>query len=194
MQRRGIMKRVKPITSIVIVFIIGYWSGYRFDGVSAARANSFVPKDAKLIDQVDYDWGGIYIFNSPEKPITAISIKNFGLLWSSRSSVYYYHNDDPIKTIGGASLANPKEKATVISVLVADPDVSYLEIGPQGSRLRKEVTTEKPITFSWNSPYQLDKLTPQAFTKNGELVYEYRYTITNHTKAEDLRWYSTKEE
>jgi len=191
------MKRVKTIIPIVFVVVIiafvGWWSGYRFDGLSAARANSFVPKNAKLIDQIDYDWGGVYIFDSPEKPITAISIKNYGLLWSSKTSVYYYHNDDTIKTIGGVSLANPREKATVISVLVKDPEVSYLEIGPQGSRLRKKATLDKPITFSWNVPYQWNELTPKAFNKNGELISEYRFPQTNTFKTEDLRWYSTKE-
>jgi hypothetical protein len=191
------MKRVKPILSIVVVVIIilivGFWSGYRLDGLGAARANSFVPKDAKLIDHIDYDWGGVYIFDSPKKPITAISIKKYGLFWSSKISVYYYHNDDPIKTIGGVSLANPREQATVVCVLVNDPDVSYLEVGPQGSRLRKEASIDKPITFSWDAPYLWNELNPQAFNKNGELIYEYRYARTNFIKAEDLRWYSTRE-
>ncbi|MCR8645505.1 hypothetical protein NV379_22980 [Paenibacillus sp. N1-5-1-14] len=79
-------------------------------------------------------------------------------------------------------------------MLVKDPGVSYIEIGPQERRLRKEATLDKPITFSWDVPYQWNELTPKAFNKNGELIYEYRFAKTNVTKAEDLRWYSTKEE
>ncbi len=95
-------------------------SGCRLDGLSAARANAFVPADSILLDEVEFDWGETYIFDSVEKPITAISIKSYGFLWRSRSSVYHYHRDDAIRTMGGASLDQGRKKATVICIQVED--------------------------------------------------------------------------
>ncbi|UVI29240.1 hypothetical protein [Paenibacillus spongiae] len=142
-----------------------------------------------MLDEVKYSWGGVYIFNSSEKPVTAISIKSLGFLWLSRMSVYHYHRDDPIKTIGGVSLNNPSEKTTVISILVDDPEVSYLEAGPEGNRVKKEASIGDPMTFTWDEAVQLDRLYPKAFDKNGKLLYEYRYPITNNIRHENLRWY-----
>jgi hypothetical protein len=190
------MKKIKRnmlITVVVIIFLlfVGYMSGYRFDGLSAAKANAFVPKDSILLDEVKYGWGSVYIFNSSEKPVTAISIKTLGFLWSSRMSSYHYHREDPVQTIGGVSLNNPREKSTVISILVKDPEVSYLEVGPEGNRVTKESRIGEPITFAWDEAVQLDRLYPKAFDKNGNLLYEYRYAISNFTRQEDLRWYPT---
>lgn len=182
--------RLKLLSVILLlVTIFGYIIGYRLDGLSAARANDFVPKDSILLDQVDYNWGSVYMFDSKEKPITAISFKKYGLLWVSRLSVYYFHSEDPIKTIGGASFGNEREKATVISILVKDPAVSYLEVGPEMDRETKEVVLGKPITFSWNKAIQWNDLDPKAFSKENELLYEYRYAKSNFISIEDLKWY-----
>lgn len=190
--RKHKTKLILAVVAAILVFLAFYSCGYRFDGLSAAKANVFVPKNSVLIDQADYDWGGVYVFNSPEKPVTAVSIKKFGFLWSSRLSVYYFHHDDPIQTIGGISLANPREKATVFTVLVRDPDVSYIEAGAEGSRARKAATIDKPITFSWDTLINGGDLKPQAFDAGGKLVYEYRYATANYTRSEDLRWYPAK--
>jgi len=182
--------KLTVLTLIVLFSIISiYYSGYRLDGLSAAKANKFVPQDSILLDQVDYNWGSVYIFNSEEKPVTAISFKKFGLLWVSRLSVYYFHNEDLVKTVGGVSLGNENEKATVMSVLVDDPKVAYLETGPVGDRRRKDVTIGKPISFSWNTTIQWNDLNAKAFSDEGKLLYEYRFAQTNYTRIEDLKWY-----
>ncbi|OPA78702.1 hypothetical protein BVG16_12665 [Paenibacillus selenitireducens] len=190
------MKKSRITLVVLIIFLItgiGYMNGYRFNALSAAKANSFVPKDSILIDEVDYSWGRFYIFDSPEKPVTAITLQSYRFLWSSRMSVYHYHRDDRIITIGGGTLNNPKEKATVISIIVDDPDVSYLEVGPESNRVKRGVNLGKPMTFAWDVAVQLNFLYPKAFNKNGELLYEYRYPKTNYIRQEDLRWYSVKE-
>lgn len=178
---------------LCIILVLGalfiYWSGYRLDGLNAARANSFVPKDSILLDQVEYDWGAVYIFNSMEKPITAISIKEHGFLWVSRASTFFYHNDDPVKTIGGTSIANDNEKAVVMSIIVDDPEVTFLEVGPENYRLRKSVEIGKPITFSWQEHMNWLELYPIALNNEGKILYEYRYAKENITRSEDLKWY-----
>lgn len=190
------MKKTRITLVVLIIFLIigfGYMGGYRFDALSAARANSFVSKDSILIDEVDYSWGRFYIFDSPEKkPVTVITLKSYRYLWSSRIVINHDHRDDRIITIGGGTLNNPD--ATVISIIVDDPDVSYLEVGPESNRVKREVDLGKPMTFSWDIPVQLNFLYPKAFNKSGELLYEYRYpTNTHYIRQEDLRWYSVKE-
>ncbi|WP_042202228.1 hypothetical protein [Paenibacillus camerounensis] len=174
---------------IIILLFVGYLSGYRLTGLSAARANSFVPKDSVLLDTVDYSWGSIYIFDSPEKPVSAISTKTLGLMWSSRLSAYHYHSDDPVQTIGGVSYGDSGEEATVLSVLINDPEVSYIEAGPEGNRTKKEARIGEPLTFSWDEAFQLDRLSPQAFNNNGELLYEYKYPVQTIIDPSKLKWY-----
>ncbi|WP_262681494.1 hypothetical protein [Paenibacillus sp. J5C2022] len=134
------------------------------------------------------------IFDSEEKPITVISIRKFGFLWVSRMSVYYYHNDDSIKTIGGISLNNEKEKATVFSVMVNEPQVTYIEAGPELKRLKKEVQLGKSITFSWEETINWNVLNAIAFNSEGKPLYEYRYAKSNFIRFEDLKWYPIVEE
>lgn len=172
---------------LVCAFI--YFMGFRLDGLAAARANSFVPNDSILLDQVDYNWGSVYIFDSSEKPMTAISLKKLNFLWISNTSVYYYHNEDPIRTIGGVSLDNQKEKATIISVIVEDPEVAFLEVGPDSQREQKQVILGKPITFSWDVLISWNDLKPKAINSEGEVIYEYRYAESNVIRLEDLKWY-----
>lgn len=187
--------KIMAVLVVVIgILIFGYINGYRFDGLSAARANAFVPKDSILLDQVNFDWGSIYIFDSQEKPTTAISTKVLGLFWVSRTSVYYYHNEDVIRTVGGVSMNNEREKATVISVLVNDPQVAYLEAGPGIRRQTKEVKLGEPVTFFWEEVIKWNDLDARAFNGEGDLIYQYRYAKSNPIRIKDLKWYPAIDE
>ncbi|MBB6732700.1 hypothetical protein [Cohnella zeiphila] len=68
---------------LLLITLFFYLGGYRLDASGAARANSFIPKDSVLLDEVEYPWGKVLIFDSSEKPITALSFKSFGFLWVS---------------------------------------------------------------------------------------------------------------
>ena len=175
---------------IAIIFLIIYMSGYRLNGLSAARANHFIPKDSVLIDQVKMDWGDVYMFNTPDKPVTAVSIKHGKILWRSNLSTFYYKTSDPVQTIGGILLNNPNEKATVFTVLVKDRNVKFIEIGSKLNKIRKKVIIDTPITFSWPISMDWNDLQPRAYGDEG-ILYEYRYKEKNITKPEDLKWYST---
>jgi hypothetical protein len=103
---------------MLLVTLFFYLGGYKLNALGAARANSFVPKDSVLLDEVDFSWGKVLILDSSEKPITAISFKSFRFLWTSGTSSYSFHNDDPIKTIGGIIYSDDKGRAaTVLSVM-----------------------------------------------------------------------------
>lgn len=79
----------------------------------------------------------------------------------------------------------------MFSVVVHDSNVSYLEVGPEADNQIKEVILGKPVTFSWNTSISWNDLDPKAFSKEGKLLYEYRYAKSNYTKIEDLKWYPT---
>lgn len=61
-----------------------------------------------MLGQENYNWGNIYIFNTPKGYRTAIS-ERFGFLWRAKTAFYMYENSDLIKTIGWGS----NEKATL---------------------------------------------------------------------------------
>ncbi|WP_274651193.1 hypothetical protein [Paenibacillus humicola] len=175
---------------LLLAAVLFFAGGYKFDALSAARANSFVPSDSVLLDKVDYPWGKVFIFDSPEKPITVLSFKSFGFIWHSSMSTYNYHHDDPIQTVGEISYSDDKGRdTTVISIRVTDAQVSYLEIGPEGNRLRKEAVLHAPITFSWDRSFPWNDFNAKAFTKDGKVLYEYRYANSNVIRSEDFKWY-----
>ncbi len=76
-----------------------------------------------------------------------------------------------------------------MSIIVDDPRVTSLEIGPEAERQSKQVILGEPITFSWNKSIDWQDLNPQALDDKGRVRYEYRYAQSNFIKAEDLRWY-----
>lgn len=175
---------------MVLVTLFYYFGGYKLNALSAARANPFVPKDSVLLDKVNYSWGKVFIFDSSDKPVTAISYKHLGFLWVSTMSTYSFHNDDSIKTIGGIIYSDDKGRAaTVLSVLSNEPAISYLEVGPEGNRLRKKAVLNEPITFYWDQAIPWNDYNAKAFNENGKILYEYRYPETNYFRSEDLKWY-----
>lgn len=184
------------ITCLVLVSLSLYWGGYRTNGLNAARANSFVPKDAILVDQVNYDWGNVYIFNSKEKYVTAISNKKCGFLWLSRYSTYVFHNSDtdPVRTVGGVTVADGDERATVYTAVVTDPEVAWLEVGPEGYKQRKNVVLRETMTFSWETSLNWLELKPKALNEEGKVLYEYTFARPNYTDINELRWYPVEEE
>lgn len=166
------------------------FSPYKLNALSAARANPFVPEDSILLDKVDYPWGKVFIFDSSEKPVTAISFKYLGFLWFSGMSTYYFHNNDSVKTIGQLSYSDDKgHAATVLSVLSSEPAISYIEVGPDGNRLRKKAQLNEPITFYWDKSFPWNDFDAKAFDENGKVLYEYGYPEANYIRSEDLKWY-----
>ena len=182
-------KSLRFAGSIFIIVFLLYLGGYRFDSMDAVKANSQIPKGAQLLDQVNFKWGNIYIFDTEDKPMTVISLKKLGWFWVSNTSVFHYRNQDPVRTIGGATFADKNNSASVISIIVYDPDVAYIEAGPENDRLRQEVTLEMPLTFWWEYSIKWSDLAPKAYDSEGNVLYEYRYPETNHTNQEDLKWY-----
>lgn len=104
--------------------------------------------------------------------------------------MYYFPSHDPIKTIGGVSHSEGNEQATVISILLNDPQISYLEVGHVGQRVKKAAVMNKPITFAWGQSFRWNDLKPQAFDEKGNDIYEY----LPKNKIEELKWYPVSED
>lgn len=179
-----IIKRIVVLSIPVLVLLI--ISGYRLTGIQAAKAHFAVGRDVQLLGQVQYDWGSIYILNTPKGYRTAIS-ERYGFLWRTQDATYMFENSDLIKTVGGVSVL---ERATVYAVEVTDEKVSYIEIGPQPDRIRKYSGDGNPIIFSWDKSISWNDFNGIAYSKEGVPIYEYKYPRdTNFIKHEDLRWY-----
>ncbi|MCT4544477.1 MAG: hypothetical protein N4A63_13100 [Vallitalea sp.] len=70
------------IKSIVVILVLGailHLLGYRISGLEAAKAHFAVGKNPEYIDEIDYNWGRVYLFHTDQGPRTVIS-KRYGIL------------------------------------------------------------------------------------------------------------------
>ncbi|MHB1125732.1 MAG: hypothetical protein ACYC2T_02065 [Bacillota bacterium] len=91
------------------------------------------------------------------------------------------------------SVSAEQGQAMVFAVESSDPNVVYVEIGPPGARVRKEIKINTPVIFSWKKVIQFNDLKPVALSKEGTPLYEYKYPENKNTifAPEDLKWYPT---
>lgn len=173
---------------LLVICSVLYLSGYRFTSLDAARAHLDVGKNSVPFEDVDFGWGKIYLFKTPKGPQTTIAIKN-KFLWKASTSVYDdQSSQDMINTVGWMSYHDKRGQATIFAVETLDPNIAYVEVGPSNERFKKEITVNIPIIYSWNKAFQLTELRPLAFSKDGTLLYEYRYP--ENIRGEGLKWYS----
>jgi len=172
--------------AILILAIIGvlYISGYRFTGEQAARAFFTVDKNSKYMTEVDYDWGTVYLFDTPEGPRTVIAEKK-SFLWVARTGFHLEKSEDGIQTMGWAI----DERCTVIALKVIDPDVSFIDAGDGNFRKRMHINGEEMIIFSWTAAVDWQRLNGIAYSGDGEILYEYRYPHSNVIHMKDLKWH-----
>lgn len=139
---------------------------------------------------VNFGWGEVYLFNTPKGPRSVLAIKS-GFLWRAPTAVHFDQTlSDKINTVGWMSYGDSKHQATVFAVETSDPNVAFVEVGPSGEQLKKEVKVGTPVIFSWNKLIQSGELKPIAFLKDGTPLYEYRYPKnTNVISSDDLKWY-----
>jgi len=160
--------------------------GYRFTGLQAAKNNFEISKGAQLIGQVNYNWGNVYLFKTNKGPRTIIS-KRFGLLWSASVGFSMNDSNDAISVVGWGN----DTKCTVYAVEALDNNVKYIEMGSEGSRIRKYVGKENPIIFSWNKSIPWNDFNGIAYSTNGEAIYELRYPQNKSyiNPTDDLKWF-----
>ncbi|AFQ44346.1 hypothetical protein [Desulfosporosinus meridiei] len=176
----------------VIAITLGIWflysSGYRFSSLGAAKAHFNAEKSVTDFGEVNFQWGKVYLFRTSKGPRTVLAIKE-GFLWRAPVTVHFPQNSDNIKTVGWMSYTG-KDPATVFAVETSDPTISYIEVGPTTERIKKEITVNSPVIFSWDKPVDFNTFNPVALSKEGNVLFEYRYPKNTTTiSSDDLKWY-----
>lgn len=84
---------------VVIIFIFMV-TGYRITALSAAKSNSFVTKDYKVIERYNTGSSEIFLFNSDvKKEYRTVLSEKSGLLYRSSFSTYIPYSSDKLQTI-----------------------------------------------------------------------------------------------
>lgn len=184
--------KIKVAVVIFIVLVFCFFAGnYRFTPLAAAKAHFDVGKNAVSLGDVDFGWSKVYIFDTANGSRTVISIKSL-FLWRAPAAVHFETSTDAIKTVGWMSYTDKRGQATVFAVETTDPQIAFIEAGPEDDIVRKEIEKGSPTIFSWNRAIRSnDELKPIAFSTDGTPLYEYRYPKnTNVFRSEELKWYS----
>ena len=185
-----IRNNLKMIILVIVgILVIAYASGYRLSPLNAAKSHFDVGRSAKLLGEVDYGWSIVYFMDTDEGTKTVIAVKSIGL-WRAPVATYCLPTEGQINTIGSINYHDDNGQITAFAVQVTEPDVAYIEIGPENHRIKKSVESDNLLIFSWEEAIRFNDLNPIALSADGQLLYEYRYaTDTNVIKLEDLKWY-----
>lgn len=185
-------KRITLITIVLLIalgILFSYLSGYRFSPYEAAMAHFDMDKSATEFGDVNFQLSRVYLFNTSNGPRTAIATKE-GLLWRAPAAVRFSKSSDQIKTVGWMSYNGRQGHVMVFAVETEDPTVAYIQAGPTTDRIKKEISAKEPVIFSWNKEIDINNLNPIALSKDGKILYEYRYPKnTTSVSSEDLKWY-----
>lgn len=179
------------ISMLVVIILIFVMSGYRFTALSAAKSNTFLSKDAELMEQYDTGSSVIFLFKSDEQKIyqTVLSERS-GLFYRSNASTNTPYSSDKIQTVGGMSFSNEKDEGTLLSVISYDEEVAYIEAGIEPNLERKEINKGERISFLFPFSEQIDLIHPIAFNNDGKKLYYLGYPEdTNIFKSEDFKWH-----
>ena len=163
-------------------------TGYRFTALSAAKSNSFITKDYKVIEKYNTGSPEIFLFKSDIKKAyrTVLSEKS-GLLYRSSFSTYIPYSADKLQTIGGMSFTSENDEITFLSVISNDDEVAYIEVGIGPNIEKKEINKGERVSFLFPFSEQIDFLNPTAFDKDGKKLYYYGFPKdTNVIKARRL--------
>jgi len=179
----------------VVIILITMVAGYRFTALSAAKSNSFVTNDFKLIEKYDTGSSAIFLFKSDAKKEyrTVLSEKS-GLLYRSSVSTYIKYSSDKLQTVGGISFKSENDGVTFLSIISNNEEVAYIEAGIEPNIERKEINKGQRISFLFPFSEQLDFLNPTAFDKNGKKLYYYGFPKdSNILKSEEFKWHKMDE-
>lgn len=183
---------------IIIIGLIAFLilNGYRITADSAAKAHSFLEKDAEQIKEIDFDWGKAYIYKVNDYYRTVVAIRS-GFLWRSPVSTNTKNVDDKeddLRTIGWSSFSNKDRSITILVVKSNDRNVSYIGAGTKLDRIKKKIQPEEVVAFLWDEACYIHDIEPIALSKDNEKLYRYSYPEgTNVFRPEDLKWHRVKE-
>ncbi|MFJ5770120.1 hypothetical protein [Psychrobacillus sp. NPDC093180] len=190
-------KWIKVLPLLVIIIVLFIFSGYRFTALSAAKGNSFLSKDAELVEAYDTGKSTLFLFKNDNEEIfqTVLSEKH-GLLHRSRVSTNVPISADGIQTVSGFSFTGEDEAATLLSVISNDKEVAYIEAGVEPDIERKAIQKGERISFLFSFSEQVEFLNATAFNDEGKALYYYGLSknVSQVHIPEDLKWHKIDDE
>jgi hypothetical protein len=178
----------------LLIILFDLVGGCRFTPIQAIKSSSLIKGDIKIFGEVDRDWAKIYLLKAQNGVKTAVAEKR-GLMWSCPSVTYFYDDiikNDKVKTVGWASIADGNGRQIIVfAVQTNDPDVKFIEAGPNSDRQRKTIALNETVIFTWDKVLNND-INAIAFDKDNLQIYKYEYNPKhlNFTDSKELRWYS----
>lgn len=170
--------------------------GARFSAIQAARAHFEVKdKNPQLFANVDFPWGGVFLFHTNDGNRTVLAYKEKPSSWFyySRWATTFnqFQDQDKIRTVGwlNVNTTTPGVQACVFAVDTTDPNIDSIEIGVGADRIIKKIIVGQPLIISWPKAFIGANLNPVALSREGKVLYEYRNKVANVTNSDDLRWY-----
>jgi len=191
--RRNMRKVVFIIPALLLVVILGFFTGYRLTPESAAQANFYV-QDAQLVIKTETSIGEVFVYKKSNYYVTVAPQKR-AIMWISRISFNTEGVDDksdPIRLIGWFSTST----GTVMIVQSHDDSVAYVEAGTATNAKTEYSNQDGIFVFNWSQAYNpLQDSEPAAYTIDGNKLYTYCYGKESSTYRDfnELRWYTLEE-
>lgn len=186
-------KVVFIIPALLLVVILGFFTGYRLTPESAAQANFYV-QDAQLVIKTETSIGEVFVYKKSNYYVTVAPQKR-AIMWISRISFNTEGVDDksdPIRLIGWFSTST----GTVMIVQSHDDSVAYVEAGTATNAKTEYSNQDGIFVFNWSQAYNpLQDSEPAAYTIDGNKLYTYCYGKESSTYRDfnELRWYTLEE-
>ena len=194
MRRTINRKNICVLTLILAVLISFYFiSGYRFTPMQAVKSSPFIKGDINVFGEINRDWVTVYLLDTQDGIKTAAVEKRL-VMWRCPAVTYFYDDiikNDKVRTVGWESLIGKNGQITVFAVETSDPDVKFIEAGPDSERQRKVIGLNETIIFVWDKA--VSDLNAIAFSQDNKQLYKYTYNPMhlNIIDQKDLRWYQS---
>jgi len=186
-------KVVFIIPALLLVVILGFFTGYRLTPESAAQANFYV-QDAQLVIKTETSIGEVFVYKKSNYYVTVAPQKR-AFMWISRISFNTEGVDDksdPVRLIGWFSTST----GTAMIVQSHDNSVAYVEAGTATNTKREYSNQDGIFVFNWSQAYNpLQDSEPAAYTVDGNKLYTYCYgkKLSTYRDVNELRWYTLDE-
>ncbi|AWZ50060.1 hypothetical protein C3495_14550 (plasmid) [Clostridiaceae bacterium 14S0207] len=176
---------IKTLFLIVAITLVSYLYGFRFTPLKTIKSN--IKKEANIFKTLECTWGNIYLIKE-SSGFKTIAVKRYGLLWKISNSCFYKNTSDSVKTIGWLDDHN----YTFYAVLPKDKNITYIKIGPENDRIRKDIKKNNDIIiFHWKKPIPWNKLNGVCYDNNNKPIYKFKYPQNTTITTDDLKWYSS---
>lgn len=178
------------IVSLVLITSFAYTQGLRFSAEQAAGTSRYVDEQSTLLGEVEVGAYKVFFYENEDKYRTVLTKESFGL-WKNSSSSWANKTEDQVKLVGWSSMTDKTggQGVTAIPVQSLDPQVAYIEMGPDKERQRLELAVGETAIFAWDSSIRWNDLNGIAYSGDGKPLYKLGYEAANHSiRTDELRW------